>query len=94
MFIRSFIFIIVVLIILLLISPTLMGTVFGSILIIMIFAVFYAKKMKSLQAQIQKEKASMTTIAEESWANVRTVKAFSNETQEVEKFITDNDLVY
>ena len=94
MFIRSFIFIIITLIILLLISPVLMGTTFISIVVIMVFAVFYARKMKALQKSIQKEKASMTTIAEESWSNVRTVKAFSNETQEIEKFSRDNDRVF
>ena len=36
----------------------------------------------------------MTMVAEESWANVRTVKAFSNEGQEVEKFVDENDKVY
>ena len=36
----------------------------------------------------------MTTVAEESWANVRTVKAFSNEASEIEKFDKDNEKVY
>ena len=36
----------------------------------------------------------MSTVAEESWANVRTVKAFSNETSEIEKFDKDNEKVY
>ena len=36
----------------------------------------------------------MTTVAEETWANIRTVKAFSNETNEIEKFDKDNDAVY
>ena len=71
-----------------------MGTTFISILIIMVFAAFYAKKMKELQNKIQKEKAGMTTVAEESWSNVRTVKAFSNEGHEVRKFSTDNETVY
>ena len=36
----------------------------------------------------------MTTVAEESWSNVRTVKAFSNERNEVLKFVHDNETVY
>ena len=94
MFIRSFVFIIVTLVILFVISPVLTGTTFASILVIMIFAIFYARKMKSLQSKIQAEKAAMTTVAEESWANVRTVKAFSNESSEIEKFDRDNEKVY
>ena len=94
MFIRSFTFIIVTLVILFVISPVLTGTTFASIVVIMVFAIFYARKMKSLQKRIQAEKAAMTTIAEESWANVRTVKAFSNETDEIQKFDRDNEKVY
>ena len=36
----------------------------------------------------------MTTVAEETWANVRTVKAFSNENKEIEKFDKDNGAVF
>ena len=36
----------------------------------------------------------MTTVAEESWSNVRTVKAFSNEGDEEQKFCSDNEAVY
>jgi ABC-type multidrug transport system fused ATPase/permease subunit len=35
---------------------------------------------------VQEEKALMNTSAEESFSNVRTVKAFSNEITESEKF--------
>lgn len=94
MFVRSSIFIMITLIFLILISPTLMGTTFAAIILIMIFAFFFARKMRALQKDIQKEKAAMTTVAEESWSNVRTVKAFSNEGQEVGKFIHDNEVVF
>lgn len=36
----------------------------------------------------------MTTVAEESWSNVRTVKAFSNEKEEINKFEIDNANVF
>ena len=36
----------------------------------------------------------MNTIAEESFANVRTVKAFQNEDVEIERFSKGNEMVY
>jgi len=36
----------------------------------------------------------MNTVAEESFSNIRTVKAFSNELAEVAKFASGNDVVY
>ena len=36
----------------------------------------------------------MNTIAEESFANIRTVKAFQNEEAEIERFAKGNELVY
>lgn len=36
----------------------------------------------------------MSTIAEESFGNVRTVKAFSNEDEEIRKFNLGNEEVY
>ena len=36
----------------------------------------------------------MTTVAEESFSNVRTVKAFSNEVEETAKFDKGNDSVF
>ena len=94
MLIRTTIFIVATLIILLLISPILTGATLIAVLIIIVFAIFYALKMKALQKKIQSEKAAMTTVAEETWANVRTVKAFSNEKKEIEKFDRDNGAVF
>jgi ABC-type multidrug transport system fused ATPase/permease subunit len=42
--------------------------------------------MRKIQKTIQEEKSHMNTIAEESFANVRTVKAFQNEDVEIERF--------
>lgn len=36
----------------------------------------------------------MTTIADESFGNIRTVKAFSNEDEEIRKFNMGSSLVY
>lgn len=94
MFVRSLLFIIVVLIIMMLISPPLCGMVFAGILPLSIFSNFYAKWMRKLQGTIQFSKASMNTVAEESFSNVRTVKAFGTEDSEIEKFMKGNQIVY
>jgi ABC-type multidrug transport system fused ATPase/permease subunit len=94
MFVRSVLFIVACLIILIIISPILMGTTCAGVVVVLVFAFFYAGRMRQLQKDIQGSKAQMTTVAEESWSNVRTVKAFSNEQQEVDKFEVDNKLVF
>ena len=76
------------------ISPPLTGMVFGGIIPLTIFGNFYGKWMRKLQAVIQQEKAKMNTVAEESFSNVRTVKAFSSENSEIAKFMDGNNVVY
>jgi ABC-type multidrug transport system fused ATPase/permease subunit len=82
-FVRAVIFIITVIIILLVISPTLTGVTFAGIVPLALFSAWNSRLMRSMQRDIQKEKSSMNTIAEESFANIRTVKAFSNEDEEI-----------
>lgn len=36
----------------------------------------------------------MTVVAEESYGNIRTVKAFANEEEECRKFVVGNESVY
>lgn len=79
MAVRSTVFIIVVLLVLFILSWQLSLVTFGAIIPIMIFAIFYGKRMRVISKQVQEEKAVMNTAAEESFSNVRTVKAFSNE---------------
>jgi ABC-type multidrug transport system fused ATPase/permease subunit len=50
--------------------------------------------MRTISKQVQEEKAKMNTSAEESFSNVRTVKAFSNELNEAEKFSKGNIASY
>lgn len=90
MFIRGFTFIIAVLIILLVISPILTAAVFAAIIPIVCFSIIYGKAIRKIQVNIQQKKAEMTTCAEESFSNVRTVKAFSNEKEEALKFDGSN----
>ena len=94
MFVRGTIFIIVVLTIMMIISWQLTLAVFLGIIPLCIFAAFYMGWMRDLQKLIQKEKAVMNTVAEESFSNVRTVKAFSNEDEEMSKFDGGNTIVF
>ena len=93
-FARTTLFIIGALTILIVLSPILAGAVFSSILPIMFFGFFYGRKIRKLQKEIQEEKAKMTNVAEESYGNIRTVKAFSNEQAEIVKFEEFNNKVY
>lgn len=94
MFVRGVIFILAVLTILMFISPILTATTFGAIVPVCCFGIIYGRMIRTIQRTIQEEKAQMTTCAEESFSNIRTVKAFSNEKQETDKFEDKNILVY
>mmetsp|Transcript_5364 Transcript_5364/g.6599 ORF Transcript_5364/g.6599 Transcript_5364/m.6599 type:complete len:286 (+) Transcript_5364:133-990(+) len=94
MFVRGSLFIIVVIVLLLVISPLLTGVTILGIIPLLVFAGFYQRWMRTLQKTIQDEKGKMNTIAEESFANIRTVKAFANELFETSKFGDGNEIVY
>ena len=94
MFLRSFIFIMVSFVFLFLISWELTLTMIGSILPVIVFSVFYGRMMKTAQKKVQDGKALISTVAEETFANVRTVKAFATEGQEVTRFERGNTQVY
>ncbi len=94
MAVRSVVFIIVVLVVLFLLSWQLTAVTFAAIIPICIFAVLYGRRMRTISKQVQEEKAKMNTSAEESFSNVRTVKAFSNELNEAEKFSKGNIASY
>jgi ABC-type multidrug transport system fused ATPase/permease subunit len=51
-------------------------------------------KIKELARLEAGEKAKMSTQAEETLSNIRTVKSFSNEDNEITKFEKVNDQVY
>ncbi len=94
MFVRGLLFIITVLIILMIISPVLTAVTFAGIIPLVLFSAFYQRWMRTLQRLIQSEKGKMNTVAEESFSNIRTVKAFSNEDTEITKFTAGNLVVY
>lgn len=94
MFIRSFVFILGQVVILFAISWELTLAMLASILPVILFSIVYGKAMKSVQKIIQDKKADISTLAEESFSNVRTVKAFATEKEESSKFLAGNRVVY
>ena len=76
MFIRGFLAVVVIITVMCLISLPLTGTVFSAIIPIICVVICIVTVMRRIQKQIQEEKAKMNTIAEECFANIRTVKAF------------------
>jgi ATP-binding cassette subfamily B (MDR/TAP) protein 9 len=94
MFIRAAIFVLVSFVFLFIISWQLTLTIVVSILPVIIYSIFYGNKMKKAQKIVQDKKAKISTLAEESFANIRTVKAFANEEEEARKFKIENDAVY
>lgn len=94
MFIRGTTIILASVIILIILSPILAATLLIGIIPIVGLSIWYGRYMQTLQKQIQAEKAKMTTIADESFGNIRTVKAFSNEDEEIRKFKMGSSLVY
>ena len=61
---------------------------------LLIYGFFFGRVMKRLQKKTQDKIAECSTIAEESFSNVRTVKAFSTEMEEAQSFNTANMFVY
>ena len=94
MFIRSVIFVLTSFIFLFVISWQLTLTIVVSIMPVVIFSFFFGNIMKKAQKVVQDRKAQISTLAEESFSNIRTVKAFANEEEEARKFKKENDAVY
>lgn len=94
MFIRGVLQLLIMLLVLLWISPSLTGTTMAGVVPLIIFSTFYQRCMRTLQRTIQTEKGKMNTVAEETFSNIRTVRAFSNEDTEISRFNTGNYVVY
>ena len=94
MFIRSLLFVIVALVFVFIISWQLTLVMIASILPVLIFSVFYGNMMKRTQKIIQDNRATISNIAEETFANVRTVKAFATEADEIVRYEVGNHEVY
>ncbi len=57
-------------------------------------AIFMERKLDKVYEAISEENATLTTIAEENLAGVRTVKAFAREKFEIQKFLSHNQRYY
>jgi ABC-type multidrug transport system fused ATPase/permease subunit len=86
MFVRSTFTILATMIICFVLSWKLALTFTAGIFPIALFTIKYAHYMREIAKKISSQKALMSTIADESLSNIRTVKAFANEEEEIEKF--------
>jgi ATP-binding cassette subfamily B (MDR/TAP) protein 9 len=84
--VRTITFIFIAFTFLFIISWKLTLTFLGVLIPVIVFGAIYGKRVKELQKDIQKKKASCSEVAEESFANIRTVKSFSNEADEMKKY--------
>lgn len=75
-------------------SPLLTGIIIALIPPIAIFAGVYGKKIRRLQQVMQDALAEKATVAEERLSNVRTVKAFGKEAEEVNWYDTKVQKVF
>ena len=73
-------------IIIALISPQLTGTIIILIPTIVILAIYLSKFIKRISKQVLASIADATVIAEESFQNIQTVKAYTNEFHESKKY--------
>jgi ABC-type multidrug transport system fused ATPase/permease subunit len=55
------------------------GSLFAAIIPICLTAVIVGKKMRKINEEMQNKKAEISQIVEESFSNIRTVKAFASE---------------
>jgi ABC-type bacteriocin/lantibiotic exporter with double-glycine peptidase domain len=80
------IFNIAIMAILFAISPALAGVTISSIVPVMIFGIFYGIKIRGITKEAQDKKGVMGSVAEESFSNIRTVKAYATEMHELGKY--------
>ncbi|KAI8320975.1 hypothetical protein GQ54DRAFT_298296 [Martensiomyces pterosporus] len=68
------------------VSPKLTGIMLGIVPPIALWAVIYGKYIKKLSKQTQEAVGDITKVSEERISNIRTVQAFSRESQEVARY--------
>lgn len=86
MFVRAMVSITATIVVLFYLSPILAGTFLLGLTPIVIFTYKFGSMMRDIAKETSNVKALMSTIADESLSNVRTVKAFANEKEEIRKF--------
>lgn len=94
MFLRSGTSIVASLIIIFVLQPKLAATFLAGFVPILFFFIKFGLVMKDNAKAVSREKAKMSSVAEESIGNVRIVKAFANEKREIREFGKFSDEVY
>jgi ATP-binding cassette subfamily B (MDR/TAP) protein 9 len=94
MFIRSMIFVIVSFVFLFVLSWQLTLTIPVSISPVIVYSLFFGNVMKKTQKIVQDKRVAYSNLVEESFSNIRTVKAFANEQEEATKFKREIQVVY
>lgn len=94
MFIRALIFIVVTFAIMFLISWKLTLVTLAGIFPVIIVGKIYGNAVKQISKDRQDQKAEMSAISEESISCIRTVKAFSTELFETERYKKKNQEAY
>jgi len=94
MFVRGMVFVIISIVILCFLSWKLTLVAMGGIIFTSLVLVNFFKRMRILGKEIQDCKAEMGEVSEEAISNIRTVKAFANEFNEIAKFRIKNDKAF
>ena len=94
MFVRGMVFIIISIVILCYLSWKLTLVALGGIMFTSLVLISFFKRMARLGKEIQDAKAEIGEVSEEAISNIRTVKAFANEFNEIEKFRVKNDKTF
>ena len=92
--IKSGVFNIIVMVMFFLISWKMTLFTFAIMLPTFIFGPLYGKAMRKLNKEISDGSAQMSSVAEEAFANIRTVKAFATEDHECNQYMEKNEYVF
>lgn len=81
--VKSLCYSILVIVILFWISPTLMGIFLAGLFVLSMVSGGLRRKTSMLNREYQEQKGKLAEISEEVFGNIRTVKAFHNESAEI-----------
>lgn len=91
--VKSIMYSTIVLIILFILCPVLVGIFFVGLFGLTLVSGVLRRKTSDLNKQYQEEKGKLAQMSEEIFSNIRTVKAFHNETNEIKKYRESNERV-
>ena len=91
--VKSVLFVIFVLAYLIVLEAKLVGVLFVGLAVLCIISGGFRRVTSKLNEQYLAEKSKLNHISEEVFSNIRTVKAFHNGADEIEKFRKINERV-